>query len=408
MTGDDGVVSITGDESENEGYLTLEGGIEVRFGEGLYRTGDFWWVPARAFVGDDKGQIEWPADEADPSEPAALLPHGIEHHYCRLAVVDFDGETFVGEASDCRPRFPSLGELIRITPAGGDGQEALPGELLPCPLEVAVSNGRWPVEGARIRFEIRGDSGQVGGNDPASFSASFPTTTGDDGLARCRWILPGNALEPSDECFAVVARLVDADGDEIDTPPAIFHATTALARRVAYEPGCDLLEELQAFTVQDALDALCRNLGGGPEEGVRIEEVRFTSGEPLLNDGVFTRQNLARGITVRLSEGVDGSVFERQELIDPVFFVTLHMPMPPFSQSDEFVPPVFGSHRPGGRRGLGRSGALLATDRRCDDLAPPRSSFAHRDPASGAASGAAHAQRQLRLERQRRRPLRGW
>ena len=57
-----------------------------------------------------------------------------------------DAET-VQEALDALCRNSS------ILYVGGDGQEALPGEILPAPLRVRVSNGGWPVAGATVRFE---------------------------------------------------------------------------------------------------------------------------------------------------------------------------------------------------------------------------------------------------------------
>ncbi len=90
----------------NQGYLRLEGGLEVRFEGGPFRTGDWWWVPARTFVGELAGDIEWPWDDAT-NQPAALPPEGVDHHYCKLAVVPWDGAAF-GQPEDCRPEFPPL------------------------------------------------------------------------------------------------------------------------------------------------------------------------------------------------------------------------------------------------------------------------------------------------------------
>ncbi len=66
-----GVVPIIGGQ-----WVSLDEGIEVRFdGGGFYRTGDYWWMPARV---DSQG-IEWPGGE-ESSEP-----RGIEHYYASLA-----------------------------------------------------------------------------------------------------------------------------------------------------------------------------------------------------------------------------------------------------------------------------------------------------------------------------------
>src|SRR5262249_48148591 len=74
--------------ADDDGYLLLEGGIEVRFEAGTYRTGDYWLIPARAFIGIFSGDIEWPVDAS--GDPLAEAPAGIVHHFCKLAVVDFD------------------------------------------------------------------------------------------------------------------------------------------------------------------------------------------------------------------------------------------------------------------------------------------------------------------------------
>ena len=84
---------------ENE-WIKLENGIEIQFQSGdqsngsdpppapgsvhRYRTGDYWLIPARTAT----GAIEWPL--GDDKKPKALSPHGVEHHYAPLAIVDKD------------------------------------------------------------------------------------------------------------------------------------------------------------------------------------------------------------------------------------------------------------------------------------------------------------------------------
>lgn len=90
--------------------LSLEGGIQVQFSSGTYQTGDYWLIPARTAT----GQIEWPMTDAPIPEPMALLPWGIEHHYCRLAIAQFIPNDDGGELSllgDCITRFPPLTEV---------------------------------------------------------------------------------------------------------------------------------------------------------------------------------------------------------------------------------------------------------------------------------------------------------
>lgn len=82
-------------------WIDLEDGVQVEFSAGTFKAGDYWLVPARTATGD----VEWPRDSA--STPLAQAPKGIVHHYCRLAIVQFDGQNW-HSISDCRPSFPPL------------------------------------------------------------------------------------------------------------------------------------------------------------------------------------------------------------------------------------------------------------------------------------------------------------
>jgi nitrous oxidase accessory protein NosD len=95
-----GAIEIVADED-----IPLESGIHVRFSpSGFYRAGDYWLIPARTFGPGTPGHIEWPQNSE--GEPLAEAPAGVERHFCRLAVVDFDGRFSV--LDDCRRTFPSL------------------------------------------------------------------------------------------------------------------------------------------------------------------------------------------------------------------------------------------------------------------------------------------------------------
>jgi len=67
-------------------WLSLEDGIQVQFQQpepdyaNLYRTGDYWLIPARTATGD----IEWPTGA---SGPLAVPPDGVDHHYAPLAII---------------------------------------------------------------------------------------------------------------------------------------------------------------------------------------------------------------------------------------------------------------------------------------------------------------------------------
>ncbi|NOG84209.1 MAG: hypothetical protein HND49_10480 [Planctomycetes bacterium] len=93
--------------------ISLENGIEVSFTAGTFRSGDYLMVPARTALSNNDGALEWPKDTA--GQPKSLKPVGIRHHYCKLALVDFNiPTTTIGRRftpvpnGDCRPQFPPL------------------------------------------------------------------------------------------------------------------------------------------------------------------------------------------------------------------------------------------------------------------------------------------------------------
>jgi len=88
---------------QSDPWFDLEDGIQIQFVTALspqvpdepgsdsyeapvniYRTGDYWLIPARTAL---QGSIEWPATTDNPPVPIALPPHGIDHHYFPLGVV---------------------------------------------------------------------------------------------------------------------------------------------------------------------------------------------------------------------------------------------------------------------------------------------------------------------------------
>ena len=87
-------------------WIDLEGGIQVSFEAGNYHSGDYWLIPARTAT----GKIEWPEDGGGPK---AESPAGIEHHYCRLALVQSNGNT-LSLIADCRKPFPTLTEICAV------------------------------------------------------------------------------------------------------------------------------------------------------------------------------------------------------------------------------------------------------------------------------------------------------
>lgn len=105
-------------------FLPLEDGIEVQFSNNTFRAGDYWLIPARTAINTETGSIEWPRD-AVTGQPLAVLPHGVPHHYCPLALVDFDGNAFTALKSDCRELFPPLTD-ITASDVTFDNHQCLP------------------------------------------------------------------------------------------------------------------------------------------------------------------------------------------------------------------------------------------------------------------------------------------
>jgi hypothetical protein len=245
-------------------WLELEDGVQVQFeddGAQTYRTGDYWVIPARSAdiegvstnVG---GDVEWPEDPVT-ALPAFHLPHGIEHHYCPVALLErtSDGGGVAWALhSDCRRLFPGLTELTHLVYVGGGGQEAmpgdaLPGDALPQPLEVGVWNGDCAVRAALVRFATD-DGGTLSGGGQTGDDIVVPVGEAD-GIASCTWTLAPDWTTPSQRTRAT---LLDDHGDAVGLP-IDFTANLSIASEVAYDPtGCDALAG--EVTVQSVISHL--------------------------------------------------------------------------------------------------------------------------------------------------------
>jgi len=91
----DGAVDVAAGAKFPDGWIPLEDGVEVKFTEGWFRTGDYWQVPVRT-----SGRLEWPPD---PDGPSSVPPSGIMHHYAPLACLT-DGAS----PADRRRKFARL------------------------------------------------------------------------------------------------------------------------------------------------------------------------------------------------------------------------------------------------------------------------------------------------------------
>ncbi|HEY9852412.1 MAG TPA: DUF6519 domain-containing protein [Leptolyngbyaceae cyanobacterium] len=192
--------------SENDGWIILENDIEIKFSPGNYQTGDYWLIPARATA---VGDIEWSRDRANNSQPQP--PYTIQHHYCCLALLNWQTK----KVKDCRHLFSPMTQLISFFFLGGDGQETMPGEELPQPLQVGVANGLSPIKAATIRFKIKLGNGSLSTQKGVFTSnlSEVSVQTDDNGVATCYWKLDGD--KPSQQ---VIAELVDEKDRRLHLP----------------------------------------------------------------------------------------------------------------------------------------------------------------------------------------------
>lgn len=305
---------ITGTE-----WIALEHGIEVCFEDGdKYHYGDYWLIPARAAAGD----IEWPADTDDLR---MLERFGIIHHYCPLATMqkNQDGWKLI---KDCRRIFPPITEIVTLTYAGGDGQEAMPGEELPAPLEVRVTIGEHPIKDVRVRFSVTKGEGSLIPGDKKTVKR-----TGPDGLASCDWKLDKDKQSQQVEATLLDVVLLDKDGnpvvdiDDNHVHPSIrFNANLSVAGQVAYNPEmCAYLNGREVTTVQAAIDALCDY----KEPGFKIQDVckcelNEKKWVTLGNYSEVRVDELKNGLQIVCNKKVDSSTVEDK----PTCYITLYIP----------------------------------------------------------------------------------
>jgi hypothetical protein len=299
----------------------LEHGLKVCFESGNeYQSGDYWLIPARAA----EGTIEWPKDSSD--KPLALPRFGIMHHYCPLAIFHYDdGETGIWKRiKDCRNIFPPMTEMVTLSYVSGDGQEAMPGDWLPAPLEVRVSIGEHPIEDARVLFTITEGKGSL---------QHEVVMTDTSGIASCSWQLDKKNQSQQAEATLLDVVLLDRDGNPVldggeDVHPSIrFNANLSRASHVAYDPEeCIYLREKEIGTVQAAIDELCKRKEEEP--GIHIDKV-LKGSEVLGNYTEVSVDELAEGLSIVCDEEVDPDTVEGK----PTCYVTLYMPYP-FNRAD--------------------------------------------------------------------------
>jgi hypothetical protein len=103
----EGAIVIVEGEGDNDGWFTLEDGVQVQFQKppansppNVYTTGEYWLIAARTATGD----VEWPGPHDDPE---ALPPRGVRHAYAPIAHVS------TGANGEVKP--PASGDDLRLT-----------------------------------------------------------------------------------------------------------------------------------------------------------------------------------------------------------------------------------------------------------------------------------------------------
>lgn len=94
----------------NDGWIPLEDNVEIKFGfdaNSLFRTGDYWLIPARVATGD----VEWPGPKTNP---AAAPPHGVAHHFAPLAIVSVNGQVITIDG-DLRRKWNPSGAITFVS-----------------------------------------------------------------------------------------------------------------------------------------------------------------------------------------------------------------------------------------------------------------------------------------------------
>jgi len=98
----------------DKNMIDLEDGIQVKFTNfGIYQTGDYWLIPARAAT----GEIEWPKNK---DKAKYILPHGVIHHYAPLAIIT---ETTVGTDKITILKTTDLRRIIKYQTSDGSKQK---------------------------------------------------------------------------------------------------------------------------------------------------------------------------------------------------------------------------------------------------------------------------------------------
>ncbi len=114
-----GLIQTDTTETDADGFISLEDGVQVRFSPGDYQTGQYWTIPARTIDND----VEWLRDPS--GTPLALEPEGPHSVFCRLAILQKTGNSWE-VLRDCRPIFrPLTSQLHCHSWIVGDGKHSI-------------------------------------------------------------------------------------------------------------------------------------------------------------------------------------------------------------------------------------------------------------------------------------------
>lgn len=102
----DGIPVVENSGEEENDWIKLEDGLQIQFPAvnesqaPLYKTGDYWIIPARTATGD----VQWPKEKDSWGKlvPKKLHPHGVQHYYAPLAVVTKGAEGNIKTPKDMR------------------------------------------------------------------------------------------------------------------------------------------------------------------------------------------------------------------------------------------------------------------------------------------------------------------
>ncbi|MHC4402270.1 MAG: DUF6519 domain-containing protein [Planctomycetota bacterium] len=259
----------------------------------------------------------------DPVQPTAGS-QGVIHFSANLSIAeqvtyDPDACEHLSDASSVQDAIDRICHNIALYYVCGGGQEAIPGETLPKPLQVLVANGQWVETGAQVKFQAEAGNGSF--QDPLGTDrgAEWEVTTNAEGIASAFWRLD----RTGDHSQKVNAVLVDADDNSVGGP-VCFNANLSVASQVAYDAPSDCPELAGVDTVKEAIDRLCQ-----PEKAIDVIEVVILRTEKLLiNDQDIPVENLDQGIRITCDGKIDPASIGRATC-----FVALELPAADFGYS---------------------------------------------------------------------------